>query len=725
MERPEIVVAENPFLFSTTATITCSTSGATIYYTTDGSDLTTSSSVYSTAIPLTATTTIKAFAVVGSDESEIASVTATKNLAEPTVTVSGDLTVDLNGQTNVDAGTLTATVTYNNVAVPGATVTWSSSNTDRATIDASTGAVTIKAVGEVTFTATYAGNSDYAEATGTKTITIVDNNAPGSENNPYTVADAIAYINTLGSSTSPIEVYVSGIISQVDSYNSNYHSITYWISDDGTKTTQMQVYSGKGLEGVNFNSINDLAVGDVVTVKGYVKKYNDIPEFDKNNKLVSWNRPATPSIDVDETTVNVTAAGGDGTIEVTYTMIDTDNLYIQFCDAEGEDVDGTPYYPWFEVNFDNDNNLTYTVAANEGEARSAYFRIYGYDNVNSNYVMSDLITVTQAKFVADYATLPFSFNGRSADIGTTSGLTSSGLGSDYNSSTAPTTQLKFDSSGDYLILKINDEPVVLSFDIKGNGFSGGTFKVQISADGETYTDLATYTELGTAETKTFISKTANTRYIKWIYTEKSNGNVGLGNIYVSNELATATTISSTGWSTYCSPVALDFNGLEVEAYIATGVEGTKVVTSALKGTVPANTPLLLKGTAEEEYDIPVIASSTTDVSGNKLVAGTGAAVAKEAGVTRYVLSATNDGKAVFKMIDEDPATVPVGKAYLEISGSSAPMLSFYGDGETTGIRPIDNGQLIMDNVIYDLSGRRVENPTKGVYIMNGKKVLVK
>ena len=42
-----------------------------------------------------------------------------------------------------------------------------------------------------------------------------------------------------------------------------------------------------------------------------------------------------------------------------------------------------------------------------------------------------------------------------------------------------------------------------------------------------------------------------------------------------------------------------------------------------------------------------------------------------------------------------------------------------------GITTTNNGQLMMDNVYYDLNGRRVENPTQGLYIVNGKKVFVK
>ena len=121
-------------------------------------------------------------------------------------------------------------------------------------------------------------------ATATYNILSVDH--AGTEADPYSVSDAIKYISTLGSSSSPTEVYVKGIVSQVDSYNETYKSITYWISDDGETTTQMEVYSGKGLNNADFASVDDIQVGDEVTVCGTVKLYKQTPEFDYNNYLV-------------------------------------------------------------------------------------------------------------------------------------------------------------------------------------------------------------------------------------------------------------------------------------------------------------------------------------------------------------------------------------------------------------------------------------------------------
>lgn len=119
-----------------------------------------------------------------------------------------------------------------------------------------------------------------------------EGNEPGTEENPYTVGQAIEFVSTLGNSTSSTK-WVKGTVSQIDSYNSTYHSITYWISADGTTTDQLEVYSGKGIDGADFVDITDLAIGDVVVVKGNLKKFNGISEFDKNNEIAEIVSQAT------------------------------------------------------------------------------------------------------------------------------------------------------------------------------------------------------------------------------------------------------------------------------------------------------------------------------------------------------------------------------------------------------------------------------------------------
>lgn len=137
------------------------------------------------------------------------------------------------------------------------------------------------------------------------------------------------------------------------------------------------------------------------------------------------------------------------------------------------------------------------------------------------------ITVTAAY---EGATLPYSFDdGRNS---TDPAFSQNGLGTDY----AYSPKLKFDGTDDYALFHIAEAPAYMSFDIKGNSYTAGQFDVLESADNETYTTLASYTDLASdKETKT-ANPAATTRYIKFVYTSKNAGNVALGNIKI---LATA------------------------------------------------------------------------------------------------------------------------------------------------------------------------------------------
>ena len=188
------------------------------------------------------------------------------------------------------------------------------------------------------------------------------------------------------------------------------------------------------------------------------------------------------------------------------------------------------------------------------------------------------------------------------------------------------------------------------------------------------------------------------------------------------EQAVKKNITAAGYATYYSNNALDFTNAKpagLTASIITGATGATLNTTDVEN-VPVETPVLLAG-AEGTYTIPVIATSSTVVSGNKLQ-GVHAATEKTAN-TIYVLMAS---PKVGFYSNNNAFTVGANTAYLPINFASTSASAFYlfDDGSTTAIDAVKTQQA-EDGVYYNLAGQRVAQPTKGLYIVNGKKVVVK
>ena len=184
------------FIDSKEVSITCSTEGASIYYTTDGIDPTISSTLYTESFTVTETTTVKAIAVKANYE-----------------------------------------------------------------------------------------NSEISTAVFTKVT-------------PMSVAAAIAATPSTGSTE---DVCIHGIVSAF--YNDNAtilddYSRRYYISDDGTTSNQLLVYNGKGLNNEPFTNADDLLIGDEVNIVGKLKMYQDAPEVDGGNYIISLTRPEPEQFDL-------------------------------------------------------------------------------------------------------------------------------------------------------------------------------------------------------------------------------------------------------------------------------------------------------------------------------------------------------------------------------------------------------------------------------------------
>ena len=163
-------------------------------------------------------------------------------------------------------------------------------------------------------------------------------------------------------------------------------------------------------------------------------------------------------------------------------------------------------------------------------------------------------------------------------------------------------------------------------------------------------------------------------------------------------------------------------GTQVFAVNLTGTEITMIeITDRI---VKSGEGVVLKNKWESSITMtPTTDDSEVDYSDNSLV-GTKITI-KNPG-NAYVLNKGEGGIGFYKL--SNTGTIGANKAYLiypDPQAGPGNTREFIGFEEATGLKAIDNGQLTIDNVVYDLQGRRVQNPTKGLYIVNGKKVVIK
>ena len=190
-------------------------------------------------------------------------------------------------------------------------------------------------------------------------------------------------------------------------------------------------------------------------------------------------------------------------------------------------------------------------------------------------------------------------------------------------------------------------------------------------------------------------------------------------------------IGSRGMATFSSTYALDFTDVtDVTAYVVTGEKDDMIIREPIAGKVAANTGLVLKSNngGAVTVEIPAATEGTeynaTSTTKNYLVAvSEDTEVVKATTGTNYVLS-VQSGKVVFAPIEDVSATVTAGKAYLAMpEGSNARML-YFDEGEATAIQAVES-LTEQGQEVYNLQGQRVSQPTKGLYIVNGKKVIKK
>ncbi len=218
--------------------------------------------------------------------------------------------------------------------------------------------------------------------------------------------------------------------------------------------------------------------------------------------------------------------------------------------------------------------------------------------------------------------------------------------------------------------------------------------------------------------------------IRNISTYNSNASIDYVIFKRTGDATVPVTIAASGYSTIASAYALDFanatdseDGKTLEGYIVSYLTASAATLTNVN-EAPANTGIILKGTAGETYSIPVLASAAS-VGTNKLKAAVTATTLDDG--TFYIMK----GGKLCKVIGaatEAARTVPAGKAYLLAEDvpaiGDAPVLDFIF-GDVTAIETVQKPQPTISAPVYNLQGQRINQPRKGLYIVNGKKVILK
>lgn len=608
VETPSFTPSSGNFTEEQSVTITCETPGVSIYYTTDGTTPTSSCTLYEGPITISETTTLKAIAIIADDESEVAEATITiltpmtisevRTQNNGTTVFTQGVVTSIYNQTAYIQDATAAICLYGDpnltvgdeITVKGDLVLYHGlleiSNpicnkvTENITVEPTP--MTIADINSSTnqgwlvkienATVSSISNKDVTLAQGDNTILVRFNVA--SDIN-FAVNDIITLTGNIGSydgvqiaNPRDVEIkgdkyYVAGTwtdwadgkIEMTKNADGTYtlsnqelaaeaefkiikvsDETTVWYGGEGNSAywltadnhTDISLIAGDApnfympIEGTWTFTVDPTGNAPTLTVDGTwpVRNYYLVGDF--NNWTVDDDYMFEKVGDTNKYTLSKEIQK-----EQTFKIIDSDNTWY------GAVSDGD-----FWVEKDNlDDALSLTT---QDGSPNFLMKLSNKDKWYLEFDPANM-TLVLSNFVSDVAELPFEFDGGRNDIPGTDGLTTTGLGSDYGSSP----KLKFSSANNALILHFDEQPGKLSFDIKGNSFSGGTFVVQTSVDGENYTDLQSYTSINSSgQSEEFTNLGENVRYIKWLYKERSSGNVALGNIklekYVAPEYHTLT-----------------------------------------------------------------------------------------------------------------------------------------------------------------------------------------
>lgn len=519
-------------------------------------------------------------------------------------------------------------------------------------------------------------------------------------NNPetaYTTAEAIDLIDKTSPEQLAAEdqkVYVKGTVSKVDSYNSG--SITYWL-DDNT----FEVYSGKRLDGANFDAMSDVEVGASVVVYGNVKKFGTTYEFDKNSSLVEYNRNTLSSISIsgdpnrvtyeegesfDWTGLTVTAIfTGENTVDVTNSTtwtVEPDVLTMETTSvtvtATYKDKVATKTIPVTvtkalpKVTLDLSKDETTTATTEKIEWVRDEFTVnsikFGTTAANNYYPGTSGKSYTSTRFYTNN-----SFNVIPAPFVCIKEITYTATSTDYANKLANSTWINATASVDSKTVTIVPEDGTKPITATIGGTSGAT-SIVVSYETVDHAEIA----LGAQDGEDYYATFSNKNAVEFVDATVYTVNV-IGTALKLNEVTSKQVPANTGVLVKSSTNTVSVKTIETASDI-TSVNLLKPASEEMTGTYT------FYKLAYDDY-------------------------AAKTGLGFYW--GANDGGEF---------TVKAGTAYLAVPNAVS-VKGFLLDGTPTAIEGVEAEN--NTDVIYNLSGQRVQKAQRGLYIVNGKKLMVK
>ena len=556
------------------------------------------------------------------------------------------------------------------------TVSYSSSATGVATVNSSTGEVTIKGAGETTITAAFAGNDDYEAGNASYTLTVskatptlsfASENAIGREGE--------AFVGNALTNPASLTVTYSSSDTDVATVNSSTGAVT--IVAAGTTTIT-----------ASFAGNDTYASGSA----SYTLKVLATPTITVSDDEVAYGETYTYSAGASDTGGDITVTSGNTSIatvdglEITPVACGEVEITVSRAETDTYKADSQTF------------TLTVTAPAGSAEVLEDVIASFDFtDNTDWEFPTSETSTTT------------------SYDNG------------DYEITLAGPHY--FQSTNKYLMLKGSTgvltfpafDKKVSSIEIVGKSGASTSTKENIYVGTKAVSKETT----GSTGTNTFAIDD-DYQDIGTIYSLKvtdKNAQITAINVYTKPSSATVT-LNKYGYATYCSLYPIDFSSTSgYTAWRVSSIEDGVISFAKITEKIKGGQGVLLYNKNADGVNTSSatikFADGTTEFDEDKnLLVGTTAPT--------YFVEDSFYGLSGNQFLKNNTCTLPAGKAYLPYDkvdiGSGVRNFTFVFEDNVTGIETIQN---VSDEVIFDMTGRRLNRLQKGVNIVNGKKVLVK